>query len=54
MLRYLVLFHGHELALNVGDVNKVLLPGLVSPDVAVAPRSTEIADCSLLGGALQR
>jgi len=48
----LVLLHGDELALNVGDVNKVLLSALLAPDVAVAPRSTEVADCSFLGGAL--
>ena len=50
---YLVLLHGDELALNVGDVNKVLLSALLAPDVAVAPRSTEVADCSFLGGALE-
>ena len=53
MLRYLVLFHGHELALNVRDVNKVFLTTLTAPDVAVSPRSAEVADCPLLGGALE-
>jgi len=47
----LVLLHGHELTLNVRDVNKVFLATLLPPDVSVAPRSAEVAHCSLLRGA---
>jgi len=48
---HLVLLHGHEVTLNVGDVDKVFLSAALAEDISVTSRSAEVTHCPPLSAA---